>query len=108
MQRDLTEINTLAAEIRRTGHAEPAINVKPVIAQPSAGQKPQSNKANRWTGTLCQGYSEAGIRKRVIRNKYRARFFPNGRPWLPTSRFQETSEIIGSAAEFSLRNNPGS
>ncbi len=29
MQRDLTEINALAAEIRRTGHATPAVNLAP-------------------------------------------------------------------------------
>lgn len=39
MQRDLTEINALAADIRRTGHAAPATNVTPVVAQPSAAQK---------------------------------------------------------------------
>ena len=39
MLRDLTEINALAAEIRRTGHAAPATSVTPVVAQPSAAQK---------------------------------------------------------------------
>ncbi len=41
MQRDLTEINTLAAEIRRTGHVAPATNVNPVVAKPSAQKPPK-------------------------------------------------------------------
>jgi hydroxylamine dehydrogenase len=36
MQRDLTEINEMAAEIRRTGRAAPGINVKPVAPAPLA------------------------------------------------------------------------
>jgi hypothetical protein len=37
MQRDLTEINEMAAEIRRTGHAPVAVSVSPVASQ--AGEK---------------------------------------------------------------------
>jgi hydroxylamine dehydrogenase len=36
MQRDLTEINEMAAEIRRTGHAPGAVSVKPTVGD--AGQ----------------------------------------------------------------------
>lgn len=38
MQRDLTDINEMAAEIRRTGHALPAVPVTPVKqpTEPSA------------------------------------------------------------------------
>ena len=37
MQRDLTEINEMAAEIRRVGHAPGAVSVKPVVALPAPG-----------------------------------------------------------------------
>jgi hypothetical protein len=37
MQRDLTEINEMAAEIRRVGHAPGAVSVKPVVALPETG-----------------------------------------------------------------------
>jgi cytochrome c553 len=37
MQRDLTEINEMAAEIRRVGHAPGAVSVKPVVALPDSG-----------------------------------------------------------------------
>ena len=44
MQRDLTEINELAAEIRRTGRAAPAVNVKPVVPSPTSSSGPSAPK----------------------------------------------------------------
>jgi hydroxylamine dehydrogenase len=38
MQRDLTEINELAGEIRRTGHAASATSVKPTVPAPGGLQ----------------------------------------------------------------------